>query len=73
MATQTSRTGTAEQHRHRALRLLRLCTVTTCLFLTFWFTNQLYADDNQPDALGAIAGIIKDPSGQPLAGAQVNL
>lgn len=71
MATHPSFSGTAQQRR--GLCLFLLCTVMACLCLSFWFTNQLYANDNQPEALGAIAGVIRDPSGQPLAGAQVSL
>lgn len=72
MATHTAFLGPVALQR-RVLRLLLLCTVAACLFLSFWFTNHLYANDNQPDALGAISGVVKDANGQPLAGVQVAL
>lgn len=69
MATHTA----LPNRQRRVLRFVLLCTVATCLFLPFWLTNQLYANDNQPDALGAITGVVKDANGQPIAGVQVNL
>lgn len=73
MATKPFLSGCTPQRWQRCTRIVFLCMVTVALFLPFWFTTQLRAKEQQPDALGAITGVIKDANGQPISGVEVSL
>lgn len=73
MATHIYLPRLVTQSAPRARRILLLCVIAACLFLPFWFTNQLYANENQPDVFGMIAGVVRNTNGEPLAGLNVTL
>lgn len=53
--------------------LVLLCSITVFLLTFFYWTTRLYANPNQPDGLGSLAGQVSAENGQPIAGSQVTL